>query len=75
MDADKVIVMDQEKSSCRNAAGSVLPGGKTQGVQTGCAAGDDFSGSAAPVGINVPVGVLHRQELVDAILRVAQIGE
>ena len=26
-------------------------------------------------GIDVPVGVLHRQELVDAILRVAQIGE
>ena len=32
-----------------NTAGSVLPGGKTQGVQTGCAAGDDFSRSAAPV--------------------------
>ena len=26
-------------------------------------------------GIDVPVGVLHRKELVDAILRVAQIGE
>ena len=76
VDADKVIVMDRGKVVMQGTPREVFSQvGKTQGVQTGCAAGDDLADLLRQSGIDVPVGVLHRQELVDAILRVAQIGE
>ena len=78
VDADQVIVMDDGQSRHGgNAAGSVFPGGRTQGVPAGCAAGDDFSrSSCSQSGIDATRSVCcTARNLWTRFLRVAQIGE
>ena len=74
--ADKVIVMDQGKVVMQGTPREVFSQvGKLKEYRLDVPQVTILADLLRQSGINVPVGVLHRQELVDAILRVAQIGE
>ena len=74
VDADKVIVMDQGKVVMQGTPREVFSQvGKLKEYRLDVPQVTILADRQS--GIDVPVGVLHRQELVDAILRVAQIGE
>ena len=75
-DADKVIVMDQGKVVMQGTPREVFSQvGKLKEYRLDVPQVTILADLLRQSGIDVPVGVLHRQELVDAILRVAQIGE
>ena len=76
VDADKVIVMDQGKVVMQGTPREVFSQvGKLKEYRLDVPQVTILADLLRQSGIDVPVGVLHRQELVDAILRVAQIGE
>ena len=75
VDADKVIVMDQGKVVMQGTPREVFPRWKLKEYRLDVLQVTILADLLRQSGIDVPVGVLHRQELVDAILRVAQIGE
>ena len=76
VDADKVIVMDQGKVVMQGTPREVFSQvGKLKEYRLDVPQVTILADLLRQAGIDVPVGVLHRQELVDAILRVAQIGE
>ena len=76
VDADKVIVMDQGKVVMQGTPREVFSQvGKLKEYRLDVPQVTILADRLRQSGIDVPVGVLHRQELVDAILRVAQIGE
>ena len=74
--ADKVIVMDDGKVVMQGTPREVFSQvGKLKEYRLDVPQVTILADLLRQSGIDVPVGVLHRQELVDAILRVAQIGE
>ena len=76
VDADKVIVMDQGKVVMQGTPREVFSQvGKLKEYRLDVPQVTILADLLRQSGIDVPVGVLHRKELVDAILRVAQIGE
>ena len=76
VDADKGIVMDQGKVVMQGTPREVFSQvGKLKEYRLDVPQVTILADLLRQSGIDVPVGVLHRQELVDAILRVAQIGE
>lgn len=76
VDADKVIVMDQGKVVMQGTPREVFSQvGKLKEYRLDVPQVTILADLLRQSGIDVPVGMLRRQELVDAILRVAQIGE